>query len=138
MPMDYTYLSYLAKAGFGTNHTSDFPAIYYVGLSTAEYWTTAVEPTGNGYARVALTNTTSDNGTTNGFTTPSGGLVHNNAVLTFPTATGSWGTIKTFVLYTSSTGGTEVCRGNLSEFITVTTDMVLQFPPNTISINVTG
>jgi hypothetical protein len=48
--------------------------------------------------------------------TPSAGSVANNAAITFPTATGSWGTaILGFGLFTASTAGTLVAYGTLTD-----------------------
>lgn len=55
------------------------------------------EVSGGSYARV--------NGAGK-FGAPSGGSIANNAAITFPTPTGSWGTIVAYGIFTASTGGT--------------------------------
>ena len=70
-------------------------------------WTTAapvaIEPSGNGYARVAVTNNTTN------WPSPSGSdptTVQNGTAITFPTTTGSWGAVVFgYVLMDASTSG---------------------------------
>lgn len=72
------------------------PTTVYAALSTADPTDAGsglAEPSGNGYARTAIT-----------FNAPSGG-VSDNAVVTFPAATGSWGTITHFAIFDASSGG---------------------------------
>lgn len=78
------------------------PATLYLGLSTttpAADGTGVTEPAGGSYARVAVTN----NGTN--FPSASGGAKANGTVITFPTATASWGTCTYWTLYDASSGG---------------------------------
>jgi len=71
------------------------PALWYIGLSTTTITDAGgniTEPSGNGYARVAATN----NKTT--FSNASAGALANAVQLTYPTATGSWGTVVDFFI----------------------------------------
>ncbi len=61
------------------------------------------EPVGNGYARVAISE--SD------WNTPSNGAVSNALALSFPTATGPWGTISYFMLMDALTAGNMLAYG---------------------------
>ena len=64
--------------------------------------TTAAEPSGGSYARVSITNNTTN------WPTPSGGdpaTVSNGTSITFPTTTGSWGQIAGFGLWDALTTG---------------------------------
>lgn len=66
------------------------PSTLWVGLSRAEPGFTAAtnsEPSGNAYARVAVVN--SDNN----WAAAASGVKQNNAAITFPEATGSWGLV---------------------------------------------
>jgi len=65
-----------------TTYTS--PAAVYVSLWTSDPTDagSGTEVSGGSYARTAVT-----------FAAPSGGVTTNNADITFPTATGSWGTV---------------------------------------------
>ena len=72
------------------------PTTVYVALSTADPTDAGsglAEPSGNGYARTAVT-----------FNAPSGGVCDNQAV-TFPAATGAWGTLTHFAIMDASSGG---------------------------------
>jgi hypothetical protein len=65
-----------------TSYTS--PAAVYVGLYTSDpgEGNTGTEVSGGSYARTAVT-----------FGAPSNGVSTNSAAVTFPTATGTWGTV---------------------------------------------
>lgn len=87
------------------------PATLYLGLSTTainDDGTGLTEPTGNAYARVAVTNNATN------WPAASNGLKSNGVKLTFPTATGSWGTISYFFLSDAASGGNLVLWGQLS------------------------
>jgi len=80
----------------------------YVGLSTADPTDTGgglAEPSGNGYTRV--TTAAGD------WTVSSGGAISNANALTFPQATGSWGTVSHFALFDASSGGNMLAHGSL-------------------------
>lgn len=78
------------------------PATLYVALSTAAYTATVAEPSGNAYARVAVTNNSTNWPASTGSNPAS---KSNGTSITFPTATGSWGTIQSWAIYDASTGG---------------------------------
>jgi len=65
-----------------TSYTS--PSVVYVGLYTSDpgEGNTGTEVSGGSYARTAVT-----------FGAPSNGVSTNSASVTFPTATGTWGTV---------------------------------------------
>lgn len=77
-----------------TSYTS--PATVYVGLYTSDpgEGNTGTEVSGNSYARTSVT-----------FGAPSNGVSTNSAAVTFPTATGSWGTITHIGILDASTSG---------------------------------
>jgi hypothetical protein len=78
------------------------PSNYYVGLSTTTISSTgtgATEPVGNSYARVAVLNTKAY------FSSAANGELSNLSSITFPVATGSWGTISHVFLSDLATGG---------------------------------
>jgi len=80
----------------------------YVGLSTADPTDDGsglAEPSGNGYARV--TTSGSD------WNAASGGEIDNANAITFPEATGSWGTITHFALFDAATSGNMLAHGSL-------------------------
>jgi hypothetical protein len=67
---------------------------------------TVREPSGNAYARVSTTGAD--------WNTASGGALDNANDITFPEATGSWGTITHFALFDAATGGNMLAYGALS------------------------
>lgn len=80
----------------------------YVGLSTADPLDTAAglaEPSGNGYARVTTASGDWD--------VAASGATANATAITFPEATGSWGTITHFALFDASTAGNMLAHGVL-------------------------
>ncbi|MED3982400.1 hypothetical protein [Priestia megaterium] len=85
----------------GVNYTP--PATVYVGLSTTainDDGTGVTEPTGGGYARVAVANNA-----TNWPATGTDGTKSNGTTITFPQATADWGTVTHFFIADSNTGG---------------------------------
>jgi len=81
----------------------------YVGLSTADPGDDEAglaEPSGNGYARV-----TTAAGDWNAAT--AAGLIDNLNALTFPEASGSWGTVTHFALFDAATLGNMLAHGTL-------------------------
>lgn len=77
-----------------TSYTS--PAAVYVGLYTSDpgEGNTGTEVSGGSYARTAVT-----------FGAPSNGVSTNSASITFPTATGTWGTVTHIGILDASTSG---------------------------------
>jgi len=81
----------------------------YVGLSTADPTddgTGLAEPVGNAYARVSTV--AAD------WTVASSGALNNVNDITFPEATGNWGTVTHFALFDAVTGGNMLAHGALS------------------------
>jgi hypothetical protein len=82
------------------------PGTIYVGYSTADPLDDAsglAEPSGNGYARVAIT-----------FGAAASRAITQNALVTFAAATGSWGTIAYYALFDAVSGGNMLAHGSLS------------------------
>jgi hypothetical protein len=77
-----------------TSYTS--PSTVYVGLYTTDpgEGNTGTEVLGGSYARVAVT-----------FSAPSNGVSTNTGAITFPTATGTWGTITHIGILDALTSG---------------------------------
>jgi hypothetical protein len=115
--------------GAGANSVS--PATVYVALSTttpANDGTNVTEPSGNGYARVAVTNDTTH------WPAASSRTKSNGATITFPTATASWGTPTYAVIYTASTGGSVLAFGPIGTPTAIGANAVADFPASSISI----
>jgi hypothetical protein len=86
------------------------PPTIHVALSTADPLDNAsglAEPTGNGYARVQTS--ASD------WNAAYGGSLDNAADVTFPEATGNWGTVTHFALFDAASGGNMLAHGALGQ-----------------------
>ncbi|MEE9615275.1 MAG: hypothetical protein V3W31_10075 [Thermodesulfobacteriota bacterium] len=81
----------------------------YVALSTTtplDDGTNVTEPAGGAYARVSTA--------AGDWNTAAGGLIDNANAITFPEATGSWGTITHFLLYDAASAGNAMAWGALT------------------------
>ena len=81
----------------------------WVGLSTAVPLDDAsglAEPVGDNYSRVSTAGADWD--------TASGGALDNANAVTFPEASGNWGTITHFALFDASTAGNMLAHGSLA------------------------
>lgn len=83
-----------------------------------------VEVSGNAYARVALTNDSTN------WPNASGGVKSNGTIIQFPEATGSWGTIVAFGIFDASSGGNLLFFGALTSSKSISTAEQLYFPVN--------
>ncbi len=102
------------------------PATWYVGLTTdtCSDAGNGTEPSGNAYARVAVTASLANWAGTQsaGSTTASsgtGGTTSNNGAITFPASTGSWGTVQAVRWYDASSSGNAWICINLTSSINV-------------------
>jgi len=94
----------------------------YVALSTADPTDDAsgmAEPSGDAYARVETSASDWD--------ASSGGATANATAITFPEATGNWGTITHFALYDASTGGNMLMHGALDASRSITNGITPRF-----------
>jgi len=104
------------------------PTNIYIALSTADPLDTGAgiaEPSGNAYARTQA----------NSWAAASGGATSNSAQITFPEATGSWGTITHFAAFDASTAGNMLFHGTLTTAKAITTGDTPRF--NTGELDVT-
>ena len=109
------------------------PTTVYVALSTAdpgETGASVAEPAGGSYARVSA-----GVGTDNW--TRTAGSVANDNVLTFPEASGSWGTLTHFALYSAATAGTFYGSGALTSPQAITTGETASFPASSLTVTQT-
>lgn len=98
----------------------------YVGLSTADPLDDAsglAEPSGNGYARVATAGAD--------WNASSGGSISNANDITFPEATGNWGTITHFALFDAISGGNMLAHGSLTTSKTIESGEIAKFAGGT-------
>lgn len=96
------------------------PTNIYVGLSTANPTDSAgglAEPSGNAYARTVC----------NTWDAAAGGASANTAAVTFPTATGAWGTVTHSALFDASTAGNMLMYGALGTSQAVVNGNVVEF-----------
>ena len=105
------------------------PTTVYVALFTAVTDAeagTGTEVTGGSYARTAAT-----------FSAPSNGVTSNSGIVTFPTATGSWGTVTHAGLFDASSGGNALTiLKALTASKTVASGDVLRFPVGDIDFSI--
>lgn len=107
-------------------------ATLYVGLSTTTITDAGgniTEPAGNNYSRVAVTNNVTN------FPNSSGGSKTNGTDITFPTATGSWGTVTDFFISDASSGGNIYGYGVLSASKAVGTNDTLKIPTGSLTLS---
>lgn len=101
------------------------PSTIYLALYTTAPGETGggTEVSGNGYARQAIT-----------LSAASGGSASNSSDITFPTATGSWGTIVAAGIFDASSGGNLLLWGDLTQSKTVDAGEQLKFPAGNLTI----
>ena len=118
------------------NQTLTVPATYYIGLWTATLsdsstGSTAGEPSGNAYARVAVTNNGSN------WNAVSGGATANTNLIAFPMATGSWGTVTYVGICDASTAGNMIAYASLNSSVVVSQYDTVLFQPGDLDITLT-
>ena len=105
-----------------TGKTSFTKPTAYIALSTADPTDDGsgiAEPSGNGYARVTTSGSDWD--------AASSGATANAAIISFPTATGSWGTITHFAIFDASTSGNMLAHGELDTPTAISTNQIARF-----------
>lgn len=108
---DYLELEVLDQLFGGQDYVE--PANWEIALSTTtptDAGANFTEPVGNGYARVVYAN---DKGAS-GWNNAAAGLVDNKVDITFPAATGAWGTVTHFGIYDQSSPENLVAWGVLT------------------------
>jgi hypothetical protein len=113
------------------------PGTLYFGLCTggvAADGTITGEPSGNNYSRKSITNDTDL------WNTAANGALDNKAAITFPEASGSWGTITTvFIANHSSNGGAAVVLyGTLTVEKPITSGDTPSFAAGDLDISLTA
>jgi len=98
----------------------------YIALSTADPTDDGsgmAEPSGNGYARVSTSG--SD------WNASSGGSISNANDITFPEASGDWGTITHFAIFDAATSGNMLAHGSLGTSKQIQDGDTAKFPGGT-------
>lgn len=131
---NYLEAAWLDMLASGASFT---PPATYVALYTSDPTdaNSGTEVSGNGYARVQVNQ---DGSTSPYWNTPvdDGGpqLIDNNGDITFPTATGDWGTVTHVGILDAATGGNLLFHGALSTSKSVTTDDTFKFPSGDLDL----
>lgn len=120
------------------------PAGLYAALFTAAPSDTGggTEVSGGSYARTNLAPSTTNWASTGGATTTSnpsagtGGTTSNNAAITFPTATGNWGTVTHVGIFDASTAGNLLWWGALTSSQVVNTGGTFSFAISALSVQI--
>lgn len=116
---------------FGGEVYTPSPTLYF-GLSVtdvAEDGTNLTEVSGISYARVAVTNNTTN------FPTTTTGSKKNGTAITFPQAGGTWTTANYWFVSTANSGGTILASGALVTPKTATNGDTISFAVNALTIN---
>ena len=122
--------------GCSASYVAQSPNLYF-GLSTqtiTEGASGILEPSGASYTRVAVSN----NKTT--WSNASAGSLSNAIAITFPVATGSWGTVVDFFLASVSGAGVSndyIGYGTLTASKTIQNGDTASFAPSALSITLT-
>lgn len=106
------------------------PPVIYVGLSTTDPTDDAsglAEPSGNSYARVATSGAD--------WNTASGGTIDNANEISFPQASGSWGTLTHFALFDAASGGNMLAHGSLSISKTISSGDTAKFSAGDLDVS---
>lgn len=101
------------------------PASVYLGLhvSSTNDDNSGTEVSGGNYARTEIT-----------FGVPNNGSVANDATVTFPTSTASWGTVTHFGIYDQGSGGNLLYWGALSVSKTVDSGDIFTVPTGNLTV----
>ena len=136
---NYLDSAFMREAFGGVNYSQ--PATHYVALSTtapnqvegsSPTWN-FTDPFRNGYTRVAVANNTTT--WVESVSPPTDGwAVANGIVITFPTASGSWGTLLYFGVFDDPNAGNCLGFGELTTSETTSTGTVLSFAVQQLQI----
>lgn len=110
------------------------PATVYAALSTTtptDAGGNITEPSGNNYSRVAVTNNSTN------FPNASGGAKSNGAAITFPTASGSWGTVTHVVFYDASSAGNALFYADLTVAKAIASGDTASFATSALTFSLT-
>lgn len=105
------------------------PPTIHVGLSTADPLDDAsglAEPSGNNYSRVETAG--SD------WNASSGGALDNANAITFPEASGDWGTLTYFALFDAASGGNMLAHGSISPSKIIGSGDTFEFAIGTVDV----
>jgi len=124
-------LGYVFGSRAYTNATTYYVGLWTATLTDASTGSTAGEPSGGSYARVTLTNSSSN------FDLPSGGATQNTNLLAFPMATAAWGTVTYVGICDAATAGNLIAYASLTTSVAVSTYDTVLFQPGDLDITIT-
>jgi hypothetical protein len=113
----------LNKIFGATNYTP--AATYYIGLRAG-----GTELSGGSYARVAVTNNTTN------FPNVAANIMVNGTAITFPQATADWTTADEEAIYVASSGGSPRFAGALDYPVTVRTGQTRSFAAGDLKVRI--
>jgi hypothetical protein len=120
-----------------------FPSTLYVGLYTATPADAAggTEVSGNNYARASVAASLANFAGTQGAGSTSAssgatGTTSNNNSITFPTPSGTWGTVVAFGIFDAANGGNLLFWGALSISKTINQGDTVTFPASSLSLQI--
>jgi hypothetical protein len=138
------FTSYFDHAAITANLFSasvySVPGTWYIALSTttptqaqgtSPPWN-FTEPSGNGYTRVAVTNNSTN--FTSATAPATGWTIQNATAISFPFATGSWGTLTYVGIFDAASTGHLVGYGALASSQAITTNQLPSFAANALTI----
>jgi hypothetical protein len=131
------YKKKLLDAVYGNTAVAP-PSTLYTALSTTtptQAGGNITEPSGNAYARVAKTN---DATNWPGATTADPSVKGNGTTITFPQATGSWGTVTYWVEYDALTVGNPIDTGALTAGQAIANGTTASFAANALQSTLDG
>lgn len=114
-----------------TAPTNVFIGLWTTTLTASSTGSTAGEVSGSGYARVQMTNNTTN------WPVASGGSKSNGTIANFGTAGASWGTVTHMAICDASTGGNILYWSALTNQKTVDPGDSVQYPVSGITVTLT-
>lgn len=120
---------------FGSGANALAPAEHQIALSSTQPTNTGTnvsEPVGNGYSRVIFANNATN------WAKAASRVKKNAASVTFPTATGSWGSPGFFAVYRNLATPVYVAWGNLASAQAINAGVVPTFHPGDLTIAAPG
>ena len=101
------------------------PSNVYIGLSTGSFGddNSGTELSGSGYARQAIT-----------FAAASSASAATNATVTFPTATGSWGSVGFWAIFDAASSGNLLIHGAFASAKTIASGDVLRINSGDLTV----
>lgn len=138
MPMTPAAKASVLNGFIGKSSAGPILANCYIGLSTTTPnadGSNFTEPSGGDYARAIIG--LSLQPATQVMGVPVDGYVENTAIIFFPEATASWGTLTHFGLFAGSSGGSPLIFGALTSPIAVSSGYVALFRVGNFSMSLT-